>query len=274
MFGILPTRLQDGRDALHHRVELWCIILGMKPATQDQLINEVLHHIQTDPHKRASGLSDFILGAQDGLVNVLGVVLGIAAATNDARIVLVAGLATTFAESISMGAVAYTTTLADADLYQSEREREYRHIKEAPNLEIKEVRDIYASRGFKGEMLERIVETITANQDVWVAVMMAEEHKLAPVDRKTAFRAALVVGISAIIGSLIPLLPFAFLSVSASMWSSVLITALALFVIGAYKARVTVGKPIKSGLEMAVIGTVSAMAGYLVGIILKVPPMP
>jgi len=54
----------------------------------------------------------------------------------------------------------------------------------------------------------------------------------------------------------------------------VLITALALFVIGAYKARVTVGKPIKSGLEMAVIGTVSAMAGYLVGIILKVPPMP
>jgi VIT1/CCC1 family predicted Fe2+/Mn2+ transporter len=116
-------------------------------ATHDQLINEVLHHTQTDPHKGGAGLSDFILGAQDGLVNVLGVVLGIAAATQDARIVLVAGLATTFAESISMGAVAYTTTLADADMYQSEREREYRHIIEAPNLEIKEVRDIYLHRG-------------------------------------------------------------------------------------------------------------------------------
>ncbi len=251
-----------------------CIILSMKPSMQDQLINEVLHHIQTDPHKRASGLSDFILGAQDGLVNVLGVVLGIAAATNDARIVLVAGLATTFAESISMGAVAYTTTLADADLYQSEREREYRHLIETPNLEIKEVRDIYTGKGFKGELLDRIVGTITANQDVWVAVMMAEEHQLAPVDRKTAIHAALLVGISAIIGSLIPLLPFAFLPVSTSMWLSVLITALALFFIGAYKARVTVGKPIKSGLEMAVIGTISALAGYLVGIILKVPPTP
>jgi vacuolar iron transporter family protein len=251
-----------------------CIILGMKPATQDQLINEILHHIQTDPHKRANGLSDFILGAQDGLVNVLGVVLGIAAATNDARIVLVAGLATTFAESISMGAVAYTTTLADADLYQSEREREYRHVREAPNLEIKEVRDIYEKKGFKGELLERIVATITANQDVWVAVMMAEEHHLAPVNRKTAFRAALLVGFSAIVGSLVPLLPFVFLSVSTSMWLSVLVTALMLFAIGVYKARMTVGKPVRSGVEMAVIGTISALAGYLVGFLLKVPPVP
>jgi predicted membrane protein (TIGR00267 family) len=246
----------------------------MKTATHDQLINEVMHHIQTDPHKRAPGLSDFILGAQDGLVNVLGVVLGIAAATNDARIVLVAGLATTFAESISMGAVAYTTTLADADLYQSEREREYRHIIEAPNLEIKEVHDIYESKGFKGELLDRIVGTITANRDVWVAVMMAEEHQLSPVNRKTAFRAALIVGFSAIVGSLVPLFPFMLLSVQVSMWLSVLVTALTLFAIGAYKARVTVGKPVKSGFEMAVIGTVSALAGYLVGFLLKVPAVP
>jgi predicted membrane protein (TIGR00267 family) len=246
----------------------------MDPILHDQIINEVLHHTQTDPHRRASGLSDFILGAQDGLVNVLGVALGIAAATNDARVVLVAGLATTFAESISMGAVAFTTTLADADLYQSEREREYRHIAEAPLLEIKEVRDIYARKGFQGELLEKIVETITENQDVWVAVMMAEEHQLSPVDRKTAFRAAWIVGLSAIIGSLIPITPFMFLPVSVSMWVSVIVTALVLFGIGAYKARMTVGKPLRSGIEMMVIGTLSALAGYAVGFFLKVPTTP
>ncbi|MBI5839186.1 MAG: VIT1/CCC1 transporter family protein [Chloroflexi bacterium] len=238
------------------------------------LLNEVLHHLQTDPHRRTSGLSDFILGAQDGLVNVLGVILGIAAATNDARIVLVAGLATTFAESISMGAVAFTTTLADADHYQSELEREYRHIQEAPNLETQEIREIYESKGFKGKLLEHIVETVTANQDVWVAVMMAEEHQLAPIDRKQAIRAAFVVGTSAVLGSLVPLLPFMFLPVATSMWASVLVTALVLFGIGAYKARVTVGKPMRSGMEMAAIGTVSALAGYLVGVILKVPAVP
>lgn len=235
---------------------------------------ELLHHTQTDPHKSGAGLSDFILGAQDGLVNVLGVVLGIAAATSDVRVVLVAGLATTFAESISMGAVAYTTTLADADLYQSEREREYRHIQEAPILEKKEIQDIYERKGFKGELLNRIVETITANKDVWVAVMMAEEHQLSPVNRKTALKAAWVVGLSAVIGSLVPIAPFMFLPISTSMWLSVLCTALVLFGIGAYKARVTVGKPMRSGIEMMVIGIVSAMAGYLVGVLLKVPPLP
>lgn len=238
------------------------------------LINEVVHHTRTDPHKGNTGLSDFILGAQDGLVNVLGVALGLAAATNDSRVVLVAGLATAFAESISMGAVAYTTTLADADLYQSEREREYRHIQEAPTLETKEIRDIYEGRGFNGELLDHIVQTITANKDVWVAVMMAEEHKLAPVDRKTAFRAAWMVGGSAILGSLIPTFPFLFLPVAPSMWISASVTALVLFAIGVYKARVTVGRPVRSGVEMMLIGIASAMAGFLVGVILKVPAMP
>ena len=242
--------------------------------TYNPLLDEILHHMHRDPHHRASSLSDFILGAQDGLVNVLGVILGIAAATNDARIVLVAGLATTFAESISMGAVAYTTTLADADHYQSELEREYRHIQEIPKLETQEIRDIYKNKGFGGDLLERIVNTVTANKDVWVAVMMAEEHQLAPIDRKQAIRAAWIVGLSAIIGSLVPLAPFMFLSVATSMWASVVVTALVLFAIGAYKARVTIGKPMRSGIEMAAIGTISALAGYLVGIILKVPPLP
>lgn len=246
----------------------------MDKQIQKSLHEEIFHHNYTDPHKRGSGLSDFILGAQDGLVNVLGVVLGIAAATNDARVVLVAGLATTFAESISMGAVAFTTTLADADLYQSEREREYRHIMEAPVLEKKEIRDIYESKGFKGELLDHIVDTITANKDVWVAVMMAEEHQLSPVDRSAAIKAAWVVGLSAIIGSLVPIAPFLFLPVSTSMWLSVLVTALVLFGIGFYKARMTVGHPTRSGVEMMLIGTVSALAGYLVGVLLKVPPLP
>ncbi|MDP2994367.1 MAG: VIT1/CCC1 transporter family protein, partial [Anaerolineales bacterium] len=65
--------------------------------------DDIKYHLFHDPHCRASGLSDIILGGQDGLVNVLGVILGVAAATSDPRIVMVAGLAATFAESVSMG---------------------------------------------------------------------------------------------------------------------------------------------------------------------------
>lgn len=232
------------------------------------------HHSQDDPHQYSNPLADVILGGQDGLVNVLGIVLGVAAATSDPRIVLVAGLAATFAESVSMAAVAYTATLAETAHFESEREREYRHVRMVPAVEREEIREIYRKKGFDGELLDQIVEKITADEDVWVGVMMAEEHQLTPSTRRDAARSAFVVGIAAIIGSLIPLFPFLFLPVGLSIWLSLAISALTLFVVGVYKARTTVGHPGKSGLEMAIIGTVSALVGYLVGIILKVPATP
>lgn len=229
----------------------------------------------TDPHTRGSRLSEIILGGQDGLVNVLGVILGVAAATNDPRIVIAAGMAATFAESVSMGAVAYTSTRAEDDLYRSEQEREYRHIRAAPDLEENEVREIYARKGFEGNTLEKIVNVITANPDVWVEVMMAEEHQLNPPENNgSAVKTALVVGFAAIVGSLIPLVPFFFLPVDVSMVVSIVIAALTLFIVGAYKARITVGHPGRSGLEMAIIGTLSALVGYAVGLFFKVPVVP
>lgn len=237
-----------------------------------KLIEQVRLHDHHDPHRHNSRLSEVILGGQDGLVNVLGVILGVAAATSDPRIVIAAGLAATFAESVSMGAVAYTSTLAENDLYHSERDREYRHIHLAPEVETHEIREIYRSKGFEGETLDKIVEVITANPDIWVQVMMAEEFQMTPPERSQALVSGVVVGFSALVGSLIPMMPFFFLNVSTSIWTSILIAALTLFVVGAYKARVTVGRPFKSGLQMALIGTLSALVGYAVGLIFRVPP--
>jgi len=240
----------------------------------DKLIEQVRLHDHRDPHHGEFRLGDVILGGQDGLVNVLGVILGVAAATQDARIVIAAGMAATFAESISMGAVAYTSTLAENDLYHSEREREHRHIHLVPDVEVEEIRGIYRKKGFEGEILEKIVKVITSNPDVWVDVMMAEEFQLTPPEKSQALRSALIVGFSALFGSLIPLFPFFFWTVRWSIWISILIAALTLFIVGMYKARVTVGRPLRSGLQMAVIGTVSALAGYIVGLIFKVPTVP
>ena len=104
---------------------------------------------------------------------------------------------------------------------------------------------------------------------------MNEEHRLQPPGSKgDAVRSALVVGFAAIIGSLIPLVPFIFIPVGLSSILSVLIAALTLFIFGAYKAKVTVGSPGKSGLQMAVIGTLSALVGYGVGVLFQVPVTP
>jgi VIT1/CCC1 family predicted Fe2+/Mn2+ transporter len=70
------------------------------------------------------------------------------------------------------------------------------------------------------------------------------------------------------------LIPFLLLPVSVGILASILVSALVLFVFGVFKARATVGNPGKSGLELAVIGTVSALVGYAVGLIFKVPVSP
>jgi predicted membrane protein (TIGR00267 family) len=224
-----------------------------------------IHHARVDPHVGGRSLSDLILGGQDGIVNVLGVLLGVAAAGGGSRIVIAGGLATAFAESISMAAVAYTSMVAAADVYRSEQEREHRHVRTVPLVERAELYDIYRRKGFEGEMLDRIVETITRDPDVWVAVMMMEEHGLVPTGRSHALRSALVVGLSALVGSLLPLAPFFFLAVVGAAIASVAVAGAALFCVGAYKARLTSGSVLRAAVEMTAIGIVSALAAWGIG---------
>lgn len=236
------------------------------PPTEDATDGSLIeYHTRLDRHRRLRHLGDVILGGQDGLVNVLGVILGVAAATGDARIVLAAGLAAALAESVSMAAVAYTAKEAERAHYQSEVARELRHIDRVPEIEREEIRRIFADKGFSGRLLDEVVETITARREVWVAVMMADEHGLAPVPRGRALRSALVVGAASAVGSMIPLAPFLFLPVAPAMGVAIAVAAVALFVAGAYKSLATVGHWLRGGAELAAIGIAAAFAGYFIG---------
>jgi VIT1/CCC1 family predicted Fe2+/Mn2+ transporter len=228
------------------------------------------YHTHIDPHRRGQGLSDIILGGQDGLVNTLGVILGIAAATGDPRVVLAGGLAATMAEAVAMGGVAYTSLQAERSYYEAERNREHRHIAHAPEVEREEIAQIYADKGFRGELLVRIVDKIAEDPDIWINVMMAEEHGLAPIPPQKPLRNAFLVFFSALIGSLVPLLPFVFLDVTIGIVTAVVLSAVVLFGVGVYKARVMVGRPGRSGLQMAAIGLACAFIGYFVGWLFQV----
>jgi VIT1/CCC1 family predicted Fe2+/Mn2+ transporter len=218
-----------------------------------------------EPHSLGSWLRDIILGGQDGLVNVLGIVLGATAAGADTRILVAAALAATFAESLSMGAVAYTSRLAERDHYVSELQRELREIRECPGEERQEVREIYRGKGFDGPLLEAIVDRITADEETWLEVMMAEELQLEPVDTRDVLRTAVTVTLASIVGSLVPLMPFFVWPSPSAVWFSVAISAATLFGVGAYKAASLVGDWRRSGAQMVLIGLGAALAGFLVG---------
>ena len=228
------------------------------------------HQVERHQGLSRSNLRDTILGFQDGLVNTLGLVLGVASAVESTKIVLISGLVTTFAESISMAAVAYTSTKAAHQFYESQLEREKKEIEEIPHLEVQEIRDIYYKKGFRGKQLEAIVKKITSDKKLWLETMMTEELKLFPEDYEKPIKSAFVVGLSAVVGSLVPVLPFFFLPVRLGMAYALVLSIVILFIVGAAKAKITIGNWIKNGIEMAIVGTLAALVGYLVGRILGV----
>ena len=229
----------------------------------------------TEKHSRHNMLSDFILGSQDGLVNVLGIILGISAATNDVRLILAATFAAVGAESISMAAVAYTSTSARRRLYLREVEQEKREIQEVPETEKEEVRDILKRWGYTGKDLEEFVERIVANPKAWLEFMMTYELELAPIQAFEPRRSFILVGASTVIGSFIPVVPFLFLSgdVITEAIASVIISGVTLFLIGWYSAKITIGSLWKSGLRMMVIGISAGFIGFLIGHFIGATPV-
>ena len=220
-----------------------------------------------EEHPRASLLSDFILGGQDGIVNVLGIVLGLAAAGSGLKLLLIAAFAALGAESISMAAVAYTSTNARRDLYLSEIAREQREMKELPTIEREEVRTVFRDWGYTGDDLEEMTDRICRNPKAMLEFMMAFELKLAPVSPEQPLQSTWVVGSATVLGSFIPLVPFLLLgdNIELSAIIAVVLSGIALFGIGWYQARTTIGNLWASGMQMLIIGLGAGFAGFLIG---------
>jgi len=220
-----------------------------------------------EAHPKPGVLSDFILGSQDGIVNVLGIILGLAAARVDTRIILVAALAALGAESIAMAAVAYSSTLSRRRLYLSEIRRERHEMEVVPEMERQEVRTVLAEWGYKGEELDDLLERICRNPRAMLEFMMSFELKLAPVDESAPRASALLVGTATVIGHLIPLVPFFFVGTDVLLGAtiSIIVSGITLFGIGLYEARVTAGIWWSNGIQMVIIGLGGGFAGYLIG---------
>ena len=213
----------------------------------------------------AKDLRDIILGGQDGLVNVLGIVLAMAVATADSRLVIIAGLAAAFAESLSMAGVGYTSAIAARDYYYSKLKEEEEETARDKRHAVSECTKIFRAKGFTGDLLKRVVSKICSNKKVMIKTLMREELDLSLGEHAHPVSEAITIGVSAIIGSLIPLMPFFFFPVSVGLWVSLGLSIATLFITGAVKAKLTVGSWVKSGLEITLIGMGAAILGFIIG---------
>jgi len=223
--------------------------------------------------KRSEHVGDFVFGGIDGVVTTFAVVAGVAGAQLAASVVLVLGIANLLADGFAMGIGNYLSLRSERERYAKERERELWEINHVPDLEKKEVEDIYRAKGLSGRALEEIVDAITSDKTLWLETMMREELGLAE-NTRSPLRGGLVTYISFIIIGAVPLLSF----VAAALFNgidqytfslSIGLTGMALFSIGALKTVLVERSVLRSGLETLGMGSLAAGVAYVVGYLLR-----
>ncbi|MBI4224345.1 MAG: VIT1/CCC1 transporter family protein, partial [Deltaproteobacteria bacterium] len=190
-----------------------------------------------------------------------------------AAIVVILGLANLVADGFSMAVGNFLATQSERQLKEKARAMERKHIALVPEGEKEEIRQIFANKGFSGDILEKVVDIITADQKLWVETMLKEELGMA-AETASPWKAALITFIAFFLLGALPLLPFLYeivfaVRLPAAFFASAVMTGIAFFLVGAAKGRFTNVRWYYSGLKTLAIGAAAAVLAFGVGVLLQ-----
>ena len=212
-------------------------------------------------------LTDIVIGMSDGLTVPFALAAGLSGAVSPSHLNLIwiAGIAEIAAGSIAMGLGGYLAGRTEVDHYNSELKREYDEVREVPDKEKEEVREFFSNLGLSDEVQQQAVEEMTRDQDKWVDFMMKYELGLDKPDPRRARKSAFNIGLSYIVGGLIPLSPYFFVDDGITgLKISAMITLVCLFVFGYFKSKVTGVNPLAGALRVMIIGALAAGCAFAV----------
>lgn len=217
-------------------------------------------------------LAEFVYGGVDGSVTTFAVVAGAAGAQLDSVVVIILGFANLLADGFAMSVGSYLSTKSDKESYERHKALEHWEVEHMPDKEREEIREIYAAKGFEGDLLETVVDVITEDRDRWVDVMMKEELEMAE-QTKSPFAMAGVTFLSFFIFGFIPLLVyvldhFSQLNSDLFLISSIL-TGVTFALIGSLKGLVNQTNLLRSVAETLFLGGAAATLAYIVGDVLE-----
>lgn len=215
-------------------------------------------------------MGDAVLGGIDGCVTTFAVVSGAVGAGFSAAVVIILGFANLLADGFSMAVSNYLNTKSQLEAVEKARRMENRHIDQIPEGEREEIRQIFARKGFGGEVLEKIVQVITSDRKLWVETMLVEELGL-QISGPRPVRAGLATFFAFGVVGLIPLLPFLVPGAETAadrFFASAVMTAVAFAGVGLVKGWVVERPILRSGVETLSIGGGAAALAYVIGLLL------
>jgi VIT1/CCC1 family predicted Fe2+/Mn2+ transporter len=214
-------------------------------------------------------IGDLVYGGLDGIVTTFAIVSGVAGAELGSDVILILGLANLFADGLSMAAGAYLSSKSEGEYYQREREREMWEVEHFPEGERIELEELYRTKGYRPEDAVTLASIHSSDERLWVDEMMVQELGLLPDDRTPVLSALATLGSFVVAGS-VPLSVFVlglFVAIDPAVLFavSVVLSAVALFGLGAAKVLITERSWLRSGLEMLLVGAIAAGVAYLIG---------
>ena len=210
-------------------------------------------------------IRQFMFGSLDGLLVPLGVVSGVAGGTSNSKIVVVAGVAEAFAGALSMGAGEYLSGKSETQVQAAAIRAEEEEIVAIPDIERLEIELLFEREGLAPDDARLVADKVTTSHRSWVNTMVEKELGLSAEPEGNALKDSLSMGASYLLASLVPLGPYLFLSVRPAFVLSVVLTIVALFVIGLIKGRLAEMSIWRSVVEVVVVGLAAAAGGYLLG---------
>lgn len=209
-------------------------------------------------------LTDIVIGMSDGLTVPFALAAGLSGAVGaHVSLIWIAGVAEVAAGSIAMGLGGYLAGKTEQDHYKSELKKEYWELEHKREVEIQEVRKVFLEWGLSKDTAEEATQEIIKDDKRWVDFMMKFELGLTEPDPKRARKSALNIGLSYIVGGLIPLTPYFFVDDAIKgLEISAGITLVCLYIFGFFKSKMTGMNPWWGGVKVMLIGATAAAAAF------------
>jgi VIT1/CCC1 family predicted Fe2+/Mn2+ transporter len=228
---------------------------------------------ESEPHhanlgERLNWLRAGVLGANDGIVSVAGVAVGVAGATADRSAILVAGVASLVAGALSMAGGEYVSVSTQRDTEQAALTLERFELETMPEEEERELAGIYEEKGLSPELAAEVARELTENNAL--EAHAEAELGIDPDDLTSPWHAAWASLIAFTVGGLLPLLAISVPSVSARVWACAAAVLVGLVLTGAVSARLGNANVRRAIIRNVGVGALTMLVTYLVGVLFGV----
>jgi predicted membrane protein (TIGR00267 family) len=209
-------------------------------------------------------LRSVVYGFNDGLTANFGLVAGVIGADLAPHHVLISGAAGAIADALSMGSSGFLAAKSEAEVQAHQIEMEGYEMRLMPDLEEDELAVIYEAKGLTPERARETAKAMMEDPAQALKAMVREELNIQPAEL-APLKDGVVTGVATAIGAFIPIAPFFFMDFWPAVWTSLAISMLAHFGIGAARSVFTGRGVFRSGVDMFVVGLGVALVGYVMG---------